>query len=54
MGRYGDRCMTCHRNECQRTVSPQSVENIVSGLERFLAARREREAAALRREKVMA
>lgn len=52
MGRYGNRCVTCYRNNPQEVIRPQSIENTVAGLERFLTARREREAAMGRRERV--
>jgi hypothetical protein len=51
-GRYGSRCITCYRNSVQEIIDPHAIENTMAGLERFLAARREREAAMSRREKV--
>jgi hypothetical protein len=53
-GRYGNRCITCYRNNVQEIIDPHAIENTVAGLERFLAARREREAAMNRRERVSA
>jgi hypothetical protein len=54
LGRYGSRCITCYRNNVQEIIDPHAIENTMAGLERFLAARREREAAMNRREKVSA
>ena len=48
--RYGDKCITCHRNATAPKPAPRpDIANTLAGLNSFLRRRRDRENAVIRR-----